>query len=97
MLCWLNQKGPTPRAKYTIMHTTNEAKALIKEIVYKVDINNLHRVENDQELKMNEIARVKIRTTKPLLIDSYRKNRFTGSVILVDEATHETVAAGMII
>uniref|UniRef100_UPI00404B83A9 sulfate adenylyltransferase subunit 1 n=1 Tax=Fulvivirga sp. TaxID=1931237 RepID=UPI00404B83A9 len=97
MLCWLHQRGPAPRAKYSIMHTTNEAKALIKEIVYKVDINNLHRVENDLELKMNDIARVKIRTTKPLLIDSYRKNRFTGSIILVDEATHETVAAGMII
>jgi sulfate adenylyltransferase subunit 1 len=97
MLCWLHQRGPAPRAKYNIMHTTNEAKAIIKEIVYRVDINNLHRVENEPEIKMNDIARVKIRTTKPLLVDAYRKNRFTGSIILVDEATHETVAAGMII
>lgn len=97
MLCWLHQQSPKPRAKYTIMHTTNEAKALIKEVLYKVDINTLHRLENDVPLAMNEIGRIKIRTTKPLLIDSYRKNRMTGSIILVDEATHETVAAGMII
>jgi sulfate adenylyltransferase subunit 1 len=97
MLCWLNQKGPVPRAKYTIMHTSNEAKAIIKEIYYKVDINTLHRMEDDKEIAMNDISRVRLRTTKPLLIDSYRKNRSTGSIILIDDNTHETVAAGMII
>lgn len=97
MLCWLNQKGPMPRAKYTIMHTSNEAKAIIKEVYYKVDINTLHRMEDDKDIKMNDISRVKLRTTKPLLIDSYRKNRSTGSIILIDDNTHETVAAGMII
>lgn len=97
MLCWLHQKSPQPRGKYTIMHTSNEAKALIKEVLYKVDINTLHRKEDDLEFNMNDIGRVKLRTTKPLLVDSYRKNRLTGSIILVDEATHETVAAGMII
>lgn len=97
MLCWLNQKGPMPRAKYTVMHTSNEAKAIIKEIYYKVDINTLHRVEDDKEIRMNDISRVRLRTTKPLLIDSYRKNRSTGSIILIDDSTHETVAAGMII
>ncbi|MEQ9297716.1 MAG: sulfate adenylyltransferase subunit CysN [Cyclobacteriaceae bacterium] len=97
MLVWLNQKGPMPRAKYTILHTSNEAKAIIKEIFYKVDINTLHRLEEDKEIGMNDISRVKLRTTKPLLIDSYRKNRSTGSIILIDDNTHETVAAGMII
>jgi sulfate adenylyltransferase subunit 1 len=70
---------------------------MMKEIVYKVDINTLHRNLEDKDIKMNDIFRVKLRTTKPLLFDAYRKNRNTGSIILVDEATHETVAAGMII
>ncbi|MEM8893668.1 MAG: GTP-binding protein [Bacteroidota bacterium] len=97
MLCWLNQKGPMPRSKFTIVHTSNEAKAIIKEIYYKVDINTLHRLEDDKQISMNDICRVKLRTTKPLLIDSYRKNRSTGSIILIDDNSHETVAAGMII
>lgn len=97
MLCWLNGKGPLPRAKYTVLHASNDVKAIIKDIQYKVNINTLHRIEDDKELKMNEIARVQLRTTKPLLIDSYRRNRNTGSLILIDEATNETVAAGMII
>lgn len=97
MLCWLHGKGPLPRAKYTVFHTSNDVKAIIRDIQYKVDINTLHRIEDDKELKMNEIARVQLRTTKPLLIDSYRRNRNTGSLILIDDATNETVAAGMII
>lgn len=97
MLCWLNPQKPLPRAKYTIMHTSNEAKCMIKNVQYKVDINTLHRLENDKELNMNDISRVQIRTTKPLLFDSYRKNRATGSFILIDDATNETVAAGMIL
>ncbi len=97
MLCWLNQKGPRPRGKYTLRHTTSEMKVMIKDIRYKLDINTLHRNEDDKEISMNDICRVALRTTKPLLADSYRKNRNTGSVILVDEGTNETVAAGMII
>ncbi len=97
MLCWMQNTPPKPRAKYVLRHTSNEVRAVIKEIVHKVDINTLHRNLEDREIKMNDIARVKIRTTKPLLIDSYRKNRNTGSLILVDEATNETVAAGMVI
>jgi sulfate adenylyltransferase subunit 1 len=96
MLCWLNQRGPMPGAKYTIRHTSNEARCMIKNILYKVDINTLHRMEDDKDIKANDIARVQIRTTKPLLIDAYNDNRNTGSIILVDEATNETVAAGMI-
>ena len=97
MLCWLNNKPPRPRAKYVIRHTTNEAMAMIKETQYKMDINTLHRIEGDENIAMNDIARVKLRTTKPILADSYRKNRTTGSIILVDEATNETIAAGMVI
>lgn len=97
MLCWLNNKGPQPRAKYTIRHTSAEAKAIIKEIRYKLDVNTLHRNEEDKEVKGNDICRATIRTTRPLFLDSYKKNRNTGSIILVDEGTNETVAAGMII
>ena len=96
MLCWLNNKSPHPRGKYYLRHTTNEVMAMIKEVVYKVDVNTLQRDEENKELKMNDIARVRLRTTKPLFIDEYRDNRITGSVILIDETTNETVAAGMI-
>ncbi len=97
MLCWLNPEPPKPRAKYYIRHTAREARAMIKDINYKMDVNTLHRIENDKDIQMNDIARVKLRTTAPLFFDSYRKNRTTGSLILVDEHTNETVAAGMII
>ncbi|MBU3820653.1 GTP-binding protein [Flavobacteriaceae bacterium XHP0103] len=97
MLCWLNNVDAKPRAKYTIKHTSNDQKAMIKEVVYKIDINTLERNSEDKTLSMNSISKVKIRTTKPLMIDSYRENRTTGSIILVDDATNETVAAGMIV
>ncbi len=96
MLCWLNASPPRPRAKYVVKHTTLEARAMIAEIQYKMDINTLHRLEGDRDIKMNDIARVKIRSTKPLFSDDYTKNRVTGSLILIDETTNETVAAGMI-
>lgn len=97
MICWFNNKPLQPNAKFVIRHTTREARAIIKEINYKVDINTLHRIEDDKTINMNDIARVRLRTTVPLLFDSYSRNRNTGSIILVDEATNETVAAGMII
>lgn len=97
MVCWLNNQGPKPRAKYSIRHTTSDAKAMIKDIRYKLNISTLHRDEEDKDVKMNDICKVLLRTTKPLLVDSYRKNRITGSIILVDDATNETVAAGMIV
>ena len=97
MLCWLNNNPAKPRAKYTIKHTSNEQKAMIKEVVYKYNINTLDRIHDDNELNMNDICKVKIRTTKPLMVDSYRENRTTGSIILVDDSTNETVAAGMIV
>jgi sulfate adenylyltransferase subunit 1 len=97
MLCWFHNDPARPRAKYTIMHTSNTQKAMIKEVIYKIDINTYNREEEDKQLHMNDISRVKIRTTRPLMIDEYRDNRITGSFVLIDDATHETVAAGMII
>ena len=97
MLCWLNNDAAKPRAKYTVMHTSNEQRAMIKDVVYKIDINTYDRNTEDKDLSMNDIARVTIRTTHRLMLDSYRDNRNTGSVILIDENTNETVAAGMIV
>lgn len=97
MICWFNNSSARPNAKYTIMHTSNEQKAIIKNVVYKIDINSYHRLEEDKELKMNDIARVTIRCTQRLMLDSYRENRITGSIILIDDATNETVAAGMVV
>lgn len=97
MLCWLNNSPARNRAKYTIVHTSNEQKAMIKDVIYKIDINTYAREEDDKELRMNDIARISIRTTKPLMLDEYRDNRVTGSFVLIDDTTHETVAAGMIV
>ncbi len=97
MLCWLHNDTAKPRAKYTVMHTSNEQRAMIKNVVYKIDINSYNRITDEKELGMNDIARVTIRTTHRLMLDSYRDNRNTGSIILIDENTNETVAAGMIV
>lgn len=97
MVCWLNEKQLIPGGKYAIKHTTNDARCIIKEIRYKLDINTLHRHEDDKNIGVNDIARIKIRTTKPLLYDRYERNRETGSLILIDEGTNETVGAAMII
>jgi sulfate adenylyltransferase subunit 1 len=97
MICWMNEKKMIPGGKYTVRHTSQTARCIIKEVKYKMDINSLHRNEEDREIGLNDIGRITIRTTKPLFFDSYTRNRNTGSIILVDEATNETVAAGMII
>lgn len=97
MVCWLNQKPLDLNGKYSLRHTTQDIRCIVKDVKYKVDINTLHRVEDDKELGLNDIGRIKIRTTKPLFYDSYKRNRSTGSLILVDQFTNETVGAGMII
>lgn len=97
ILCWLNNNPMNPSSKYILTHTSKDVKAIIKEINYKIDINTLHRIEDDKNIRMNDIARVRLRTTQPLYFDGYGKNRNTGSLILIDEATKVTVAAGMII
>jgi sulfate adenylyltransferase subunit 1 len=97
MICWLNDKPMINGGKYAIKHTTNDARCIIKEVKYKVNINTLHRIEDDKVINTNDIARITIRTTRPLLFDKYRRNRITGSLILINEATNETVGAAMIV
>ncbi len=97
MICWFNEKPLRPNGKYTLMHTSNEVRCIVKEVRYKLDINTLKRDFEFDQIEMNDIARVQLRTTKPLFFDSYNRNRITGSIILIDEGTHETVAAGMIV
>ena len=97
MICWMNSKKLVVRGKYTIKHTSQNARCIIQEIRYKIDINTLHRIEDKKEIGLNDIGRIAIKTTKPLFYDKYSRNRNTGSIIIVDEATNETVGAGMII
>ncbi len=96
MICWFNERNLVPRGKYVIRHTSAEARCMITKVEYKMNINTLEKDPEDLVVKMNDIANIKIRTTKPLHIDTYSKNRITGSIILIDEGTNETVAAGMI-
>ena len=97
MICWLNEKPMRPGAKYWIRHTSKEARCIVREVNYKIDIDNLEKNFTDKQIGLNEIAEVTIRTTHPLFYDSYRKNRITGSLVLVDEGTNETICAGMIV
>jgi sulfate adenylyltransferase subunit 1 len=97
MVCWFNAKPLQLNGKYMLKHTSRDARCVVKEITYKMDINTLHRIEDDKEIRMNDIGRIRIRTTVPLFFDKYRTNRYTGSVILIDEGTNETVGAGMIV
>ena len=96
MVCWMTNAPMRPRQKLAIKHTTRSGRALVKSLQYRLDVNSLHRDQEATELGLNEIGRVQLRTTVPLLCDPYAKNRTTGSFILVDEATGVTVGAGMI-
>lgn len=97
MVCWFSQKPMEARDKYLLRHTTKETKAIVQDLRYQVDIETLHKKEGVPTLAMNDIGRVSLRTATPIFYDSYRRNRLTGSFILVDPGTHETVAAGMIV
>ena len=97
MICWFSHTSLNPRGKFVLRHTTKETKAIVSEMKYKVDIDTLHKIEDTSSFTLNEIGRVKIRTASPLFYDSYNQNRNTGSFILIDPGTNETVAAGMII
>ena len=101
MLCWLSEAAPLRAGgKYVLRHTTREVKAVVREVSFKVDVNTLHRVAGsdtgDATVAMNDVARVKLRTSQPLYWDRYARNRLTGSLVLVDPFTNATVAAGMI-
>ena len=97
MICWLSERPLQLNGKYSLRHTTNDVKCIIKEVVFKIDINTLERNLEDKNIGLNEIARIKIKASKDLFYDSYRRNRQTGSLILVEEGTNNTVGAGMII
>ncbi len=98
MICWFSSEANLQeRGRYTLRQTTNDVKCLLKELKYKMDINTLHKEEDDREVRLNDIARVSLQASAPLHYDRYRRNRATGSFILIDEQTNNTVAAGMIV
>lgn len=97
LLCWMGDKPMQLGGKYALKHTSRDARCIIKEVKYKMNINTLQKVEGDTDIALNDIARITLRTTVPLFKDAYRKNRNTGSLILIDEATNNTVGAGMIV
>ncbi|WP_179336968.1 sulfate adenylyltransferase subunit 1 [Winogradskyella ludwigii] len=97
LVSWMSTKPIQARTKVVIKHTTNETVGMVKELKYKIDINTLHRIEDIDKVEMNDIARLSIRTAKPIFFDAYKKNRQTGSIIIIDEQTNETIGAGMII
>jgi sulfate adenylyltransferase subunit 1 len=96
-ICWLSEQPLDLRRKYAIKHTTKTAKAFVSQIQYRVDVNTLERLDGISRLQMNDIARVGVKVQQSLVIDSYARNRATGSFIMIDDATHNTVAAGMIV
>lgn len=97
MVCWMGDAPLALNGKYAIKHTSKDVRCIVKDIRYKVDINTLHRMEDDKVINMNDIARISVRTTSPLFYDRYSRNRITGSLVIIDEATNKTVGAGMII
>ncbi len=97
MVCWMADEPMRPGGKYAIKHTTRSARALVKDLRYRLDINSLHRDEAATGLALNEIGRLQLRVTAPLFTDPYRVNRTTGSFILIDEGTNATVGAGMVL
>ncbi len=97
MVCWMTDQPLAPRGRYALKHTTRWTRAVVGDVLYRLDVNTGHRDEATKQLGLNDLGRVKLRTTSPLLYDAYRRNRATGSFILVDEATNNTVAAGMLL
>jgi bifunctional enzyme CysN/CysC len=97
MVCWMSERPLAARGRYAIKHTTRWGRAVVTDLLYRLDVNTGHRDEAAQELKLNDLGRIRLRTTTPILYDPYRRNRVTGSFILVDEANHTTVAAGMLL
>jgi bifunctional enzyme CysN/CysC len=96
MVCWMTEAPLRAGQKYVVKHTTRTARAVVKDLQYRLDVNSLHRDTGAPELGLNDVGRIRLRTTQPLLCDDYRRNRSTGGFILIDEATNRTVAAGMV-
>jgi sulfate adenylyltransferase subunit 1 (EFTu-like GTPase family) len=97
MVCWMSDSvALTPRSRLIVKHTTRTVKALVRDLHYRLDVNTLHREEGIGRLGLNEIGRTTLRLTQPLFCDPYGRNRQTGGLILIDEATSSTVGAAMI-
>ena len=97
MVCWFSNRPLVPGARFAIKHTTREARAVVRDLHYRLDVNTLHRDETAGQLVMNDLGRISLRVTVPLFVDEYRRNRTTGSFILIDEGSFETVGAGMVL
>lgn len=97
LVCWLNHRPLQLRQKYIIRHTSDELQGVVGEVEYKVNINTLENNFDDKEVRMNDIAKIKLKLSKPLAFDLYAENRTTGSLVFIDEGTNETVGAGMIV
>ena len=97
MICWMSDKPLQLKGRYALKHTTRWTRAMVTELLYRIDVNTGHRDETSTEMKLNELGRIRLRTTTPVVYDEYKQNRITGSFILVDEATNATVAAGMLL
>jgi bifunctional enzyme CysN/CysC len=97
MICWMADKPLAEKGRYAIKHTTRWGRAVVTELLYRLDVNTGHRDETARELKLNDLGRIRLRTTTPILYDPYRRNRATGSFILVDEVSNTTVGAGMLL
>jgi sulfate adenylyltransferase subunit 1 (EFTu-like GTPase family) len=97
MVCWMSERPLSPSGRYRIKHTSRTALAKVDQVVYRIDVNSLHRDQEADGLALNEIGRLRLRLSAPLLVDQYRRNRATGSFILIDESTNDTVGAGMVL
>jgi bifunctional enzyme CysN/CysC len=97
MVCWMSERPLTPSGRYRIKHTSRAALAKVDEVLYRIDVNSLHRDQEANVLELNEIGKLRLRLSTPLLVDEYRRNRATGSFILIDESTNDTVGAGMVL
>jgi len=97
MVCWMGDRPLQIKGRYALKHTTRWSRAMVTEVLYRIDVNTGHRDHTSTEMKLNELGRIRLRTTTPVVYDEYKQNRVTGSFILVDEATNATVAAGMLL
>jgi bifunctional enzyme CysN/CysC len=96
-VCWMVDRPLVAGARYTLKHTTRSVRAVVRDVRYRLDVNTIHRDESAASLGLNDIGRIALRTTAPVMVDPYRRNRTTGSFILIDEATNGTAGAGMIL
>jgi bifunctional enzyme CysN/CysC len=97
MVCWMSERPLSPAGRYRIKHTSRAALAKVDRVIYRIDVNSLHRNQEADRLELNEIGKLRLRLSTPLLVDEYRRNRATGSFILIDESTNDTVGAGMVL